>query len=581
MAGSKIFRQNFERTFAGAVSAAGWLAEICAREAIADDVAFAMDVCLEELFSNIVRHGGPGASPLSKVGLSIKIEPGRTRMTVTDDGRPFDVSQAPAQKILLPLEQVQPGGLGILLAQKFASRLTYERAGGLNAVTAEFLRNPDDEAALSEIVTPSGGEQMPDFLAASVFHAALEEIAPCRLEPGEVLIRQGEAGETAYFLKSGSVLVYSETSYGPVPLATLHAPRLIGEIAVLAGLPRTASVRTLTPADVFPIPRATLLAIGEKAPNLLVSVIGQLGRQIGGVNKAIGLYTNALAALERREFDEHILADLTNPTPELEAFAAAFRRFADQILHKRRQQDEMASAAIIQQSLLPDPSVLAAFAGRLDLHAEMRAARHVGGDFYDFFMLDDGRLAIAIGDVCGKGIPASLFMAIVVTVLRLAARQERNVQSAVALANSILCSNNASSMFATLIYGVLDLGTGLLEYCNCGHNQPLLLKRHGEPLSLPGGGLPVALFPEVTPQVFRATVEPGDVMVFITDGVTEAMTRSSEEFGEKRLIDMLSGLQEGPASGFVSRIFSAVNAFADGADPSDDITVVALKRLEA
>ena len=256
-----------------------------------------------------------------------------------------------------------------------------------------------------------------------------------------------------------------------------------------------------------------------------------------------------------------------------------FRLFADQILHKRRQQEEMASAAVIQRSLLPDLSDLTAAAGSVDLHAEMRAARHVGGDFYDFFMLDEARLAIAIGDVCGKGMPASLFMAIVVTVLRIAARQERDVHSAIAMANSILCSNNSSSMFATLIYGVLDLRTGLLEYCNCGHNRPLLLRKNSEPASLPGGGLPVALFPQTVYEVFRATLEPGDVMMLITDGVTEAMTRSGEEFGDERLIAMLTGLQDEPTSVFVSKVFSAVDAFADGADPSDDITCIALKRL--
>ena len=154
------------------------------------------------------------------------------------------------------------------------------------------------------------GRQAADFLGTRFLPCRPPWDRPLRLQPGDIPVKQGELSETAFFLKSGSVLVYAETSYGPVPLATLHAPRLIGEIGVLAGLPRTASIRVLTAAEVIPIPRATLFEIGERSPNLLLSVIGQLGRQIDSVNKAISLYTNALSALERREFDERILADL-------------------------------------------------------------------------------------------------------------------------------------------------------------------------------------------------------------------------------------------------------------------------------
>src|SRR5262249_5993913 len=135
----------------------------------------------------------------------------------------------------------------------------------------------------------------------------------------------------------------------------------------------------------MPISKAALLDIGQKAPKVLVAVIGELGRQINGINKTISLYTNALTALEKREFDDGILLDLRNPTPELEEFAAVFRRFADEILNKRRQHDEMASAAIIQRSLLPDPAFAQLLGDRADVHAEMRPARQVGGDFYDFF----------------------------------------------------------------------------------------------------------------------------------------------------------------------------------------------------
>ena len=329
--------------------------------------------------------------------------------------------------------------------------------------------------------TAEFGASRPDYLHAEALEVVLKSLPQIHLDPGEILVQQGEASDAAFFLNQGTVSVYAETLFGSVPLATVHAPQLIGEIGVLADLPRTASVKAVTSSKVYRISRPELLQIGRKTPDLLLFIIGQMGRQLDGVNRAVSLYTNALAALERREFDSRILEQLENPPPQLAEFSAAFHRFASQILDKRRQHDEMASAAIIQQSFLPKTSNLAAIEGVLELHAEMRPAREVGGDFYDFFMLDANHLAIAIGDICGKGIAASLFMAVVVTVLRTAAHEEKNVASIISRANSLLCRDNASSMFATAFYAVLNLRSGVLEYCNCGHNAPFCFSPQAKP----------------------------------------------------------------------------------------------------
>src|SRR5262245_47885261 len=187
-----------------------------------------------------------------------------------------------------------------------------------------------------------------------------------------------------------------------------------------------------------------------------MAVVRQLGQEINSMIKAVALYTNALTALEKREFDKGILDDLANPTPELAEFAVAFRRFADQILTKQRQQQEMASAALIQQSFLPKESSLNLTEGVLQIGANFRPARAIGRDVYVFFNLDADRLAIVIGDVCGKGMPVSIFMAVVVTALRTAAREEPDAASTVARTTAILCRDNATSFFATAIYAVLN-----------------------------------------------------------------------------------------------------------------------------
>src|ERR1019366_1014358 len=284
------------------------------------------------------------------------------------------------------------------------------------------------------------------------------------------------------------VLVYAETPYGPVSLATLEGPRLVGEIGAFADLERTASVKAVGAARVFRIGRAPLLELGRKSPELLMSVVRQLGQQIDSVNKAVALYTNALAALERREFDEAILS-------------------------------EMAAAAMIQKSFLPKESAVNMTGGDFEIRAKMRPAREVGGDFYDYFMLDADRLAVVIGDVCGKGTPASFFMAVVVTVLRAAAREEADAASMIARANSLLCRDNAASMFATAFYGVLDLRSGALEYCNCGHNAPVHILASGEFRRLVATGLPLALYENLPAAASKIQLDPGDSLVLFTDGV--------------------------------------------------------------
>jgi sigma-B regulation protein RsbU (phosphoserine phosphatase) len=414
----------------------------------------------------------------------------------------------------------------------------------------------------------------PELSLAEVFSG----LPDTELPVDTVLLRQGEASEFAYYLKSGSVAVLAETKFGTVTLAVREAPQLIGEIGVLAQLPRTASMKAITAINVVKITGPQLLAIGQQNPTLLLTVIAQLGRQIDAVNKTVGLYTTALAALEEREFDPAILEELANPPPQLAEFSSAFQRFARQISSKRRQQDELAGAAIIQKSFLPKKSAVKVAGERIDLHAAMRPARDVGGDFYDYFMLDNDRLAICIDDICGKGISASIFMSVVITTLRTAAREESDVAAIMARANAILSRDNAACMFATVFFAVVELKSGKIAYCNCGHNSPYLVDEHGQVTPLPATGLPMGLYGEIEPGAGEAEIQQGGMLVLFTDGVTEAMNSNDEEFGDEALGVVLAGKQTLTSAQVVSDIFAAVDLFADGAEQADDITLLALKR---
>lgn len=374
------------------------------------------------------------------------------------------------------------------------------------------------------------------------------------------------------------MLVYAETRQGAVNLATLHAPHLIGEIGALAGLPRTASAKALTPVRVFRLTRAQLFKLSRKSPDLLMAVVRELGERFKSVNQTVALYTNALTALERSEFDKETLDELENPPLEVADFSDAFRRFAGQILNKQRQQAEMASAALIQKSFLPKASSLELRDGEFEIQAKIRPTRQVGGDFYDFFALSADRLAIAIGDVCGKGPAASIFMAVVVTVLRTAAREEPDAAATIARANAILCRDNAASLFATVFYAVLNLRDGTFEYCNCGHNAPVLVHASGETRRLNATGLPLALFADRSASASSARLDPGDDLILFTDGVTEALNRRKEEFGEPLLVETLLQNRRSATAELVSKLFASVDSFADGEEQADDIACVVIRR---
>ncbi|HQY06418.1 MAG TPA: cyclic nucleotide-binding domain-containing protein, partial [Lacunisphaera sp.] len=175
--------------------------------------------------------------------------------------------------------------------------------------------------------TAEFGALKPGYLHAEALEMVLKSLSRIYLDPGETLVQQGEASDAAFYLREGTVSVFAETLFGSVPLATIPAPQLVGEIGVLADLPRTATIRAVTCSELYRIGRSELLEIGRKNPDLLLFMIGQLGRQLDGVNRAVSLYTNALAALEKREFDSRILEQLENPPPQLAEFSAAFRRF--------------------------------------------------------------------------------------------------------------------------------------------------------------------------------------------------------------------------------------------------------------
>jgi len=257
---------------------------------------------------------------------------------------------------------------------------------------------------------------------------------------------------------------------------------------------------------------------------------------------------------------------------------AAERVMAAQRALERAREAEMASAAAIQRAMLPALQADDA-AGEFDIAARMIPAREVGGDLYDIVPLDANRVVITVGDVCGKGIPASLFMAVSQTVMRLVVRSGDDLKAEIEAANALLVANNREEMFTTLFCAVLDKSSGAMTYCNCGHNPPLLL-RAGEDAFEPlrACGPPLGMFEAAKHTPRSVVLAPGDMLVLYTDGVTEAEDLQFAQFGAQRLEQALLAARARPAQEVIEQVVTGVTTFAGRAPQSDDITCVAVVR---
>jgi len=247
---------------------------------------------------------------------------------------------------------------------------------------------------------------------------------------------------------------------------------------------------------------------------------------------------------------------------------------------------ELEAARRIQTGILPRPDALRADA-RIEVAATMTPAREVGGDLYDFFPLDRDRLFFLIGDVSGKGLPASIFMAVSKALYKSNVLRSKAPESDVRLvgelmtaANAEVSRENGEAMFVTLFAGILDLETGVLAYCNAGHDNPAVISAEGTLTHLTGGdGPPLCVLDDFEYDGAQVVIAPGALICMVTDGVTEAQNLVGDLYGGARLRvnqETARGLGLG-AAGLLSAVAADVARFVDGAEPADDLTILTLR----
>jgi serine phosphatase RsbU (regulator of sigma subunit) len=289
-------------------------------------------------------------------------------------------------------------------------------------------------------------------------------------------------------------------------------------------------------------------------------------------NNVIGLiYVDS--PLFAREFTSDDLNLLT-----VMAHVAAMRIERDRLAEVEQAEKLMASeleqAAEIQRQFLP---ASAPAVPGLELAGYNAACRTVGGDYYDFLAYPDGRVGLVIGDVAGKGMPAALLMTSLQAKVQALAETHLEPAIAVARLNRSLATTTPRNRFVTLFFSVTDPKTGDLVFCNAGHNPPLLIRAGGEIVRLEGGGPVLGILPALTYTEHRNRMEPGDLLLLYSDGVTEACNPAGEEF-EDRLFELARRLRSRSAAEVVRAVHEAVADWIAGQPPADDVTVVVARR---
>ncbi|WP_462323720.1 SpoIIE family protein phosphatase [Desulfoplanes sp.] len=245
---------------------------------------------------------------------------------------------------------------------------------------------------------------------------------------------------------------------------------------------------------------------------------------------------------------------------------------------KERIQSELNVAKEIQEGILP--KIFPAFPDRkeIQLFASLESAKQVGGDLYDFFFMDEQRLCFVVGDVSDKGVPAALFMAITMTLIRSTAEEHDDPAGIMTRVNDKLSKENPNSMFVTLFIGILDTATGHVSYANGGHNPPILIRNNGETFYQDGiSGLVVGGMEGVPYMGLEFTMHPGETVFVYTDGVTEALDTDMNLFSDERLLNDVTTSRKADPEALIHAVRVSVKQHVGTAPQSDDITMLALR----
>ncbi len=307
-------------------------------------------------------------------------------------------------------------------------------------------------------------------------------------------------------------------------------------------------------------------------------------RSIKGLTRPLSQFAQSARVIAEGNFN--IELPKTGKTEEIKELRASFdfmqRELDNYIVHlkettsaKEKIESELRIAKEIQMGMIPHIFPPFPNINQIDLFARLEPAKEVGGDLYDFFMIDDTHLCFAIGDVSGKGVPASLFMAVTRTLLRSLAPKQKSPKIIVEALNKSLAQGNESSMFVTFFLGILDIKTGELKYTNAGHNPPVLMHDNdGTEYFEITKDIPVGLFEDFEYTEMERIIKRNDRIFFYTDGITEAENTKEELYSDEKLLHLLTSTKSMVPSEIISAVEKDVKAHVGDNEQSDDLTMM-------
>ncbi len=403
----------------------------------------------------------------------------------------------------------------------------------------------------------------------SIFSVAEEYGEPALRELGRSMVRGGTGFLRAprHFARESSWIYYA-----PLPSNGWSIGVVIPERELMAGVHRLSlAVLAITGLGLCAL---LLLVVGVSRS--ITRPIGDLAERAADIARG-NLDTPLPPAKTRDEVGE-----LTASFEEMRlALQEYIRNLRETTAAKERLESELKIARNIQMSFVPRPFQPLPGTSGLAVQGLLEPAREVGGDLYSFFPVDGEHFFFAVGDVSGKGIPAALFMAVTITLMKGVAREGRDPSEILGLINRELCRGNDSLMFVTVFCGILNVRTGELRYSNAGHNPPVLVPRGGKArwLDVPEGVL-LGVVEDAAYRTEQMVLEPGEAILLYTDGVTEAMNPQKSFYTEERLLEAVDAIAGRDPSDLVGGIADSVRNFAGTEPQSDDITLLAVRRAE-
>jgi serine phosphatase RsbU (regulator of sigma subunit) len=338
---------------------------------------------------------------------------------------------------------------------------------------------------------------------------------------------------------------------------------LIGEMSLFSpDGHRTATVRANTPLTLYKMKRADFDVILHRQPQLAYELIGLLSNRL-------------------EESENLTIIELKEKNRRLRKAYRELKAAQKQIIEKEKLEHELELSGKIQQSILPQS--LPKRRG-FDFGALMIPAHAVGGDFYNFLSLDKKHLGIVVGDVCDKGVPAALFMSLVYSLIRVKSENSRSPVRVLRQVNSHLMHmvNTDSTMFVTLIYGILNLENGRFHYARAAHPAPIILDQSGHPINVPiKPGQPLGLFGNLPIDEERISIPRGGALLLFTDGLNEASNKDGGDFGDAGVVESFSTYRLKNAQLICEHLWKDVQEYSKGLPQGDDFTALVIKRHTA